>query len=105
VASDILSTVIEVEREIQERLDGEKKNSREWLERVKAETELTITREQERLAKAGEESLARAKEEAERRVEELLAKAELDADRISRITDELLRAVAGRYLPRVIPEP
>jgi vacuolar-type H+-ATPase subunit H len=104
VASDILSTVIEVEREIQERLDGEKKNSREWLERVKAETELTIAREQERLAKASEESIAHAKEEAGRRVAERLAKAELDADRISRITDELLLSVAGRYLPRVLPK-
>jgi vacuolar-type H+-ATPase subunit H len=104
VASDILSTVIEVEREIQERLDGEKKNSREWLERAKAETELTITREQERLAKVNEESISRAKEEAERRVAELLAKAELDADRISGITDELLRSVAERCLPRVLPK-
>ena len=46
---DILSQVIEAEKEIQHCLDLEKIKAREWLERVKKECEDEFTREEKNI--------------------------------------------------------
>ena len=49
---DILSRVVEVEREVQQRLDVEKKMSLDWIEKVKKEAEERVIAEEKKLKEA-----------------------------------------------------
>lgn len=100
---DVLSTVMEVEREIQERLEAEKKKSREWLEQVRAEAGRAYAASEERFKKASEKAVADALADAESRAADLLSRATLEAERLVHLGGESIRKIMARYLPRILP--
>ena len=101
---DILSRVIEVEKEIQEKLREEKGKSLEWLEGVKREAEEELAREEERLREYYQKTLDDTGAVAEKQAAELLRDSVLQAERLSGISDEILGRILLKYLPRILPE-
>ena len=102
--TDILNSVIQAERQIQERLDEEKKKSRLRIERARSETDHEIAREEERLKQMSKKTATDAKAEIEKRSAEIIRHAEDRAQASFRIADETLRAVVEGHISHILPE-
>lgn len=100
---DILSKVIGVEKEIQDRLMLEKEKSLEWLEKVKKEAEEAVSREEERLKGSFESAKMNLGTDAEKKAAEMLKKANAEAERISGISDETLGRILMRRVAFILP--
>ena len=100
---DVLSTVMEVEREIQEKLEAERRKAREWLERVRADAGRSYAASEERFKKSSEKAVADALADVEARAADLLSRATLEAERLVHLGDETMRKIMARYLPRILP--
>ena len=101
---DILSKVIEVEREIQEKLRGEKSRSLEWIERARKEAKEELAAEEERLREYYEKAMDTIGAEAGKQADEVLRNSAVQAERLSGISDDTLRRILLRYLPGILPE-
>lgn len=104
MAPDILSTVIEVERELQRRFDEEKKLCRERIEKAAAEAERELAVEERRLADAEEASLSSARSAAEQEAAGIREAAKRRAATIDGIPEDILRRAVRKYLVRILPE-
>jgi vacuolar-type H+-ATPase subunit H len=100
---DILSKVIEVEKEIQERLRDEKKKAHEWLEGVKKEIEKDISLQEEQLRDSYTRGREDAKAEAEREAARIVKDADALAERYRRMNDETLQEIVMRHLVKILP--
>lgn len=100
---DILSRVIEVEKEIQERLRAEKERSVEWLEKVKREAEEAVASDEERLKESFENAKVCSAAGADRKAAEILRKAAEEEERISAISDETLGRIIMKHLALILP--
>lgn len=97
VESDILSSVVEVENEIQRQLAAEERQWRGWLENARRKLETEAEQEDERLRRELESASAAARKEAEQEAELIGAEAEAWVERISALDDEaLLTHILGR---------
>ena len=101
--TDILNAVIQAEREIQQKLEGEQKKAREWLQSVRTETDQALLAEEARLKALLEEAVTDAKAQAERRAEELVASAVRTAKALGAMSEEALRGLVERALIRILP--
>ena len=102
--TDILNSVIQAERQIQERLDEEKKKSRLSIDRARSEADHAIAREEEQLKQMSITTAADAKADIEKRSAEIIRHAESRVAASSRIADEMLRTVVERHISRILPE-
>ena len=102
--TDILNSVIEAERQIQERLDEEKKKSRLRIEGARSEADDEIARQEKQLKQVSKKTAADAKAEIQKRSAEIIRHAESRAEANSCISDEALRAVVERHISRILPE-
>ena len=100
---DILSKVIEVEKEIQERLREEKEKAHEWLEGVKKEIERDVSLQEEQLRESYTRGREDAKAEAEREAEKIVKDAASLAERYRRIIDETLEEIVKRHVLKILP--
>ncbi len=100
---DILSKVIGVEKEIQERLMAEKEKSLEWLEKVKKESEEAVSAEEQRLNGSFEETKRNSMTDAEKAAAEMLKAADVEAERISGISDETLGLIVIKHVRFILP--
>ena len=100
---DILGGVIEVEKEIQERLKNEKKKSQEWLENEKRDAEKQLPLEETALKEAFQKAVEDAKLNAEHKASEVVNKAHADAEMLKGIRDETLKKIVSRHLHRILP--
>jgi predicted adenine nucleotide alpha hydrolase (AANH) superfamily ATPase len=100
---DILSKVIEVEKEIQKGLETEKVKAQEWLEKIKKESEEEIMKEEYRLKEAFESALEESGAYAERKSSEVLSEAVLLAERLKSMPDETLSEIITRHIMKILP--
>ena len=100
---DILSKVIEVEKEIQERLRDEKNKAHEWLEAAKKEIERDISLQEEQLRESYTKDREEAKAEAEREAARIVQDASTLAERYRRISDETLEKIVKRHMLKILP--
>jgi len=100
---DILSKVIEVEREIQERLREEKSKSLEWVERAKKEVEEELAREEEGLKEYCRKTVDDTGAAAEKEAAELLRGSACQAGRLAAISDDVLTGMVLRYIQGIVP--
>ncbi|MGD0886869.1 MAG: hypothetical protein ABSA46_18665 [Thermodesulfovibrionales bacterium] len=102
--TNILSEVVAVEREIQRCIEIEKEKSREWIEKVKKESQEELLREQEKihetLRNARDEARKKAESEAAVVVKDALVKVEL----LDRLKDETLTRIIEKRLIKILPE-
>ncbi|HXX81802.1 MAG TPA: hypothetical protein VEI46_09645 [Thermodesulfovibrionales bacterium] len=100
---DILSKVIEVEKEIQERLREEKNKAHAWLEGVKTEIEKDISLQEEQLRESYTRGREDAKAEAERKAAKIVKDAASLAERYRQISDETLEKIVKRHMVKILP--
>lgn len=104
MAKDILCTIIEVEREIQERLVAEQRQADERLAQLRRECAEEEAREEARLAKELAEATAAPRVvDAHKQAVALVAAATARAERLGRLGDESLRRCIRRELFRIVP--
>ncbi len=100
---DILSEVIEVEKEIQKCLEVEKEKSRDWLEKVKKESEAELAREEKNIKESLNKSIEVAKKEAELKAAEIVKQTEARAERLAKLNDQTLVDIVGEQITRILP--
>jgi len=100
---DILSEVIEVEKEIQKGLEIEKAKSHDWLEKVKKESEEELAREEKNIKESLNKSIEIAKKEAELKAVEIVKQTEARAQRLAKINDQTLVDIVGKQITRILP--
>lgn len=99
----LLSEVIEVEKEIQKRLDEEKVKAREWLEQTRREFEEEFAQAEKDLAETLQRSLEEAKKDAELKADETVKQATLTAERLAAIKNDILLGIVSRHLNKLLP--
>ncbi len=101
---DILSQVIEAEKEIQLCLDREKVKTREWIERVRKECEAEYVREEQLIRESLDRSIAENASEAEKAAAGIVSRAETEAMRLGRVSDGTLSKIVGNHIRCILPE-
>ncbi len=100
---DILSKIVEVEKEIQERLEIEKNKAHEWLEKVKKDAEKELITVEKELNESLNQELQDAKQHAEKKASEILLDAQTKAERLEKLSDEILKTVILKHIIRILP--
>lgn len=101
---DILSKVVEVEREVQQRLDIEKKMSREWLENIKQEAEEKVLTEERDLKKTFNDAIKQTKSNAEGKTASIINNANVKAEKLKGLGDEILKKTILKHIYIILPE-
>ena len=101
--NDILRGIVEVEKDIRQRLEIERKRVTEWLEEVKKELENKVLAEEsglkDTLSRTAEDSRSDAQVEASGIIDE----AQKYATKLENLSDELLKKIALRHLSCILP--
>lgn len=100
---DILSQVIEAEKEIQKCLKIEKNKAREWLEGVKKESEAEFLREERRIRESLELTQAESAKEADRQAAEIVQQAARAAERLGQLGTGTLQRLIEKRLTEILP--
>jgi hypothetical protein len=100
---DILSQVIEAEKDIQHCLDLEKIKAREWLERVKKECEEEFIREEKNIKESLAKATAEAAREAEVKAAGTVSRATAATDRLGRLQAETLSRIVAKKIVDILP--
>jgi len=100
---DILSKIVEVEKEIQERTEIEKNKAHEWLEKVKKDAETELATVEKELYESLNQELQDAKQHAEKKASEILLDAQTKAERIEKLSDEILKTVILKHIITILP--
>ncbi len=100
---DILGEVIEVEKEIQKRLEVEKNKSQEWLEKVKRDAQKEILTEENSLKGSLEKAVKEAQLNAEKKASNISNDAHAKAERLENLSDEILKGIILRHITRTLP--
>lgn len=100
---DILSQVVEVEKEIQQRIEIEKKMSQEWLENAKSEAEEKVLIEEKELKKNVTDSISIARLNAEKKAEAIISDANIEAERLEGLDDDILKNIILKHIIKILP--
>ena len=100
---DILDAILEVEREIQERLVAEQRGAWAMLEELRQELDAEAGREEERLTAARRNAETVARAEAQEQASLIAHRAAAEADRLAGLDDKALELCIMRHLVRLIP--
>lgn len=100
---DVIGKVVEVEKEIADKIEIEKKMSQQWLEGKKREAEENISREDADFKESLNRSVQSARLAAESRAAAIIQDAEDEAARFNRLGDEAIKALLLKHLSRILP--
>ena len=100
---DILGKVVEVEKEIQKRIETEKKKYREWIENVRKDTDIKLADTEAELTESLEKAVKDARTNAGSRASELLRDAEALAKKFQGLSDEDLRPIIIKHITSILP--
>jgi len=100
---DILSEVIEVEKDIQKTLEDEKVKARAWLEQVKKESADELAHEEINIKASLDKAIEDAKKAAELKAAEIVRQTQIKAECFAKLTDDTLRGVIVKQLNRLLP--
>jgi hypothetical protein len=100
---DVLGQVIEVEKEIQKRVEAEELKVREWIESVKKECREKIFIEEEKINRSMEQSLAEAAKEAGKKAEEIVNQAAAAAELLGQLKAESLIDLTEIQIAKILP--
>lgn len=100
---DILSKVIEVEKEIQKGFENEKVKAQNWLEKIKKESEEEVIKEEYRLKEAFESALEESVAYAERKSSEVLSESVLLSEKLKAMPDEILSEIITKHIMKILP--
>ncbi len=95
---DLVSLIIEAEREIADNFRKEKSRIEKWLEEKKREIKEEFLLREESLEKEAMEIEENIKRDAQKKAEELLEKARKEACRLQDMREEVLKDIVLRYI-------
>lgn len=101
--NDILSKIIEVEREIQERLVAEERSAGTMLCGLRQDLEEEARREEESLAAARREAESSARVEAQERAAAIVKRATIRAEQWAGLDEGTLERCIMGHLVRILP--
>ena len=100
---DILSEVIETEKDIQKCIEQETRKAKEWLEDVRKKAALELTQAEQEYTTALEQAMADAEREAAARALAVRKDSELQADRMGKLDDRILKSILEKRIRRILP--
>jgi len=100
---DILSKVVEVEKEVRQKIDIEKKMSGEWLENIKKEAAQKILAEEEALEKTFSSAIKKAKADAAGKTAAIINNADREAERLKGLSDNILKKAILEHISKILP--
>ena len=99
----ILSQVVEVEKEVQQRIEIEKKKSQEWLVNAKSEEDEKVLLEEKKLEKSVNESISKARVNAQKKAEAIINDAHIEAERLGKLGDDILKKIILKHFIKILP--
>ena len=103
MGSEILNSVLKTEQELQALLDETKNKARARVEEVRRDTERELAAEEERLRCHAEHAAAEHREASDSRAAGLVEEAAHHAAELRGISDDELREMVRRHLPKILP--
>ena len=100
---DILSAVVEVEKELAVNLANEKKKAAELLEKLRDVSEKEILREEKSLQYRLNKVEDEARTNAEAKASKMLDEASANADMLAAMSDDSLRMIIRKHIVRIRP--
>ncbi len=100
---DILSEVIEVEKEIQKCLELERRKAQEWLEKMKALTAEESARNEREIREDFERAIAEAERQAVSRAAVVVKDAEARAGRLRTLDERTLKSIVEKHVAKILP--
>ncbi len=100
---DILSKVLKVEEDIQEKLEAEKKRASEMVEEAREEASKRVFAEEAGLIDSFNVALKDSRILAEKKALEILQNAGLDADKINNLSDDTLISILSNNISSILP--
>lgn len=100
---DLLSEVVEVEKELTLNLETEDIRAKAMLDSLRWGSEQKVSEEEKQLQEALDQALTASIKRAEIRASDILEKADAAAARLERISDEVLKVIIRRHITRILP--
>lgn len=100
---DILSKVVKVEEDIQEKLEAEKKRASEMVEEAREEAAKRVLAEEARLNDSFNRAVKDSRILAEKKASEILQNTGSDADKINNLSDDTLIRILSRNISSILP--
>jgi hypothetical protein len=100
---DILSKVVEVEKEIAKKIEIEKTEDQERLEKLGSDSEKEILKENKRLQYALNKAASDIKTDAQKKALKIIEDASVSADRLEQISDDILKEIIMKHIVRILP--
>lgn len=101
---DILSEVIEVEKEIQKCLELERAKAQEWLEKAKKESTEDFARSERGINEAFERAMVDAEKTAAAKAAEIVKEAAAQVEQLQALDERMLADTVAKQMRRILPE-
>lgn len=101
---DLLRSVVEVEKEIQDSIEAEKIKAAEWLESVRVSCSKEIDDIRRQLEDNYSQSLERACSEAEQKGAKTIADANRLADFFKNLSEEIINRSVLKHISAILPK-
>lgn len=100
---DILEKIVNIERQIEERIQEETLKAEEWLKEIKRKAEIDIQTEEDIFRKLLEQWTINAEIESKKDAETLINNAKSYERKLLSISDSLLKDLLIRHLKKILP--
>jgi vacuolar-type H+-ATPase subunit H len=100
---DLLSKVLDNEREIQAKIESEEKQCAEKIEKARKDAEERVVQEEAVLCEQLEKSIREAEETADEKAGETLKAAARRAEYLRSLPDEALQRIVMKYIDSILP--
>lgn len=100
---DLLSEVVEVEKEVARNLETAKIEAQEMLDNLRQASAQEISEEEKRLQEALNQAIISSDLSAEKKAADILRKADTTASRLEKTGDEALKGIIRKYIPGILP--
>jgi len=101
---DLLQTVINVENEIQQSIEAEKKKAADWLESVRVSLSQELTDKKQQLLDHSTQSLEETCQITRHKAEKEISDVNQMADYLQNLPEDILLEVITEYLQMIMPE-
>ena len=101
---DLLQSVVEVEKEIQDSIEAEKIKAAEWLESVRVSCSKEIDDTRRQLEENYSQSLECSCSEADRKGAKIIADADRLADFFNNLSEEIINRSILKHISAILPE-
>lgn len=101
---DLLQSIVEVEKEIQDSIESERIKAAEWLESVRVSCSKEIDDTRKQLEDNYSQSLDRACAEAQQKSEKIIADANHLAGYLADLPEEFINRVVLRHIGAILPQ-